>query len=95
MADFVAEVGCLGWIAVGLRPRTGFDLTGLEAFYATPTLRSTLHRIWRAAGQPAMRATASLSCGSKNKLVLGASQSKPTEFRMRFKCANRIAIFLR
>src|SRR5580692_5537085 len=28
-ADFVAEVGCLGWIAVSLRSRTGFDLPAL------------------------------------------------------------------
>jgi hypothetical protein len=39
-----------------------------------------------------------LSDGSQNQLVLGApwtTKPKPTKPEMRFKCANRISIFLR
>src|SRR5271154_4711222 len=54
----VAEVGCLGWIAVSLRSRTGFDLPALRL--STQLRHYAVHRTdMAAAGQPAMRAAAS------------------------------------
>jgi len=55
---------------------------GVDALYATSTLRSALDQIWRRPGNQGREPAQVLGDGGKNKLVLGASrapQSKPTK----------------
>lgn len=93
---FVAKVGCCRW-AVGHLVNGRFDpptLTPLRNYNAMRWIEPE-HVV---AERPAMRAAAVLGNGSQNNLVLGASwstQSKATEPQLRFRCANRISIFLR
>src|ERR1700733_12960136 len=97
-ADFVAEVGCLGWIAVSLRSRTGFDLPALRL--STQLRHYAVHRTGYGGGRGnreggrlkfwAMAARTNLFWAPRGP----RSRSRPS-LRMRFKCANRISIFLR
>jgi hypothetical protein len=60
----------------------GFDSAGLDALYATITLRDALNRIWWRPGGQRCEPPQILGDGSENKFVLGTSwstQSEPTE----------------
>ena len=71
-ADFVAKVGCGGWMPSTVRLRaTGFDLPALT-LYATITLRDALNRIWRRPGDERCKPPQVLSDGGQNKLILRA-----------------------
>jgi hypothetical protein len=92
MADFVVKVGCLSFSRDVIH-------IGPDALYATSTLRDAQNLSGWRPGNQRCELSQVLSDGGQNKFILGASraaQSKSTEsLRMRFRCANRISIFLR
>ena len=80
--DFVAKLGYIRRMLVS--HAAGGDrlwCAGLDALYATLTLRDALNRTWRRTGDQRCEPPQVLGDGRENKLVLGASratQSKPT-----------------